>query len=372
MPDSSTLDIAPIYIDNDDQLAACCEQWSRADVLALDTEFIRTDTFFPIAGLIQVSDGNGIYLIDPLRIETFSPFAELLVDTRIIKLLHSCSEDLDVFESLLGVLPTPLLDTQVGAALAGIGFGMGYQRMIETLLDIHVPKGETRSDWLQRPLTESQIHYAALDVAHLHEVYSLLHQVLSDHERIDSWYEEGERLVERYRHNNTVDDYYLRVKSAWRLSSEQLSVLQAVTRWREQQARQRNIPRGRVLKDNVCLSIAQQMPNSMAQLSQVDDLSPKQARVHGGILLALVDEARNQSEQPALLDSPLPAELNRKLKQLRAWVNARAEQLVICPEILLGKKELEAILRTGIWPEGAGNWRRELLAKDILREHNNE
>ena len=130
-----------VYVDSDEQLSQLCQQWAGAELLALDTEFIRTDTFYPIAGLLQLSDGKGCFLIDPLTIDDFSPLAALLEDPAIIKVLHSCGEDLEIFDCLFGVLPQPLFDTQIGAALAGMDFSMGYQRLTEELLQQHVPKG---------------------------------------------------------------------------------------------------------------------------------------------------------------------------------------------------------------------------------------
>ena len=149
------------------------------DVVIVDTEFMRRNTFFPQVALVQLCFSGGgadgtAWLIDPLCIDDPEPLARLLEDPAVTKVLHSASEDLEVFQSWLGVLPRPLFDTQKAAALAGMEFGMGYRALVLALCEEDLPKGETRSDWLQRPLTESQCHYAAQDVSWLLSVYRLL------------------------------------------------------------------------------------------------------------------------------------------------------------------------------------------------------
>ena len=161
----------PVWISQDHELAELCERLRGQAAVAVDTEFMRTDTFYPIAGLIQLGDGKVCYLVDPLSITDFSPLRELMLDEKVVKVLHSCSEDIEVFVSLLGEVPSPIFDTQIAAAFAGLGFSLGYAGLVKAVLNIDVPKDETRSDWLQRPLSESQIKYAALDVAHMLIVY---------------------------------------------------------------------------------------------------------------------------------------------------------------------------------------------------------
>ena len=127
-----------------------CQQWKSARFLAIDTEFIRTTTFYPHVGLIQINDGTDNTLIDPLTINDWGPFCELLQDKELVKIMHSCSEDLQVFMAAMKVVPEPIFDTQIAAGLLNEGFGCSYQTLVKNILDIDLPKGETRSDWLQR------------------------------------------------------------------------------------------------------------------------------------------------------------------------------------------------------------------------------
>ena len=362
----------PTYIDSNDQLSRFCRQWSQAPALALDTEFIRTDTFYPIGALLQVSDDKGCFLIDPLAIDDFEPLRMLLADTSITKILHSCSEDLEVFDRLLGVLPQPIFDTQIAAALDGLGFSLSYQKLTESLLNIHVPKGETRSDWLQRPLTDSQVHYAALDVAYLPELYRRLQDSLQDKGRADWLREECDGLARNYRDNGNVQQYYLKVKSAWKLSAEQLGLLRDLTRWRELTARERDRPRGRILKDKSCLEIVLTQPSTPQQLAAIAEVGPKTVRNYGEQILHLIKEQRDRRDLPQRLPPPLPATTRNLAKALKAHAHHRAQQLQVAEEMLARKKDYEALIRSGMnggdyqLPENFNGWRKSVIGDELL------
>ncbi len=168
------------WITSNTQLNERCAHWNTLPFIALDTEFIRVDTFYPIAGLLQVSDGVSTFLIDPLLIDDWQPLAQVFSNQQVVKVLHACGEDLEVFSLLTGALPVPLFDTQVAAGYLNIGFSMGYSRLVQHVLGIELPKGETRSDWLQRPLSDLQVLYAAQDTEYLVDVYQALLAQLSE------------------------------------------------------------------------------------------------------------------------------------------------------------------------------------------------
>ncbi|WP_339668095.1 ribonuclease D [Dasania marina] len=360
-----------IFITNNEQLAQCCVQWQDATFLALDTEFIRTDTFYPIAGLLQLSAGADNYLIDPLSINEWQPLVVLLQQPSIVKVLHSCSEDLEVFERLFGVLPTPLFDTQLAAAMLGFGFSLSYQNLVAAILDVHVEKGETRSNWLQRPLSPSQCHYAALDVEYLPEIYQQMHDSLVAKDRL-AWlqHECAEQVASFY----SNEPYYKKVKSAWKLTPKQLQVLASLTHWREQQARQRDVPRGRVIKDKSCFEIASIMPSQINQLAKISELGPKTLRVDGDKIIALVAEAKAADDLPKALPKPLPVQTGGVLKQLKAQVKQVAEELNMASEILVKKRDYESLLRSGMsgkpyqLPASLSGWRKAVIGDVLLRQ----
>lgn len=362
------------WIRSDAELAQRCEHWNTLAFIALDTEFIRVDTFYPIAGLLQISDGESTDLIDPLLIEQWQPLAEVFSNQAVVKVLHACSEDLEVFSRLMGMLPAPLFDTQVAAGYLNLGFSMGYSRLVQQLLDVELPKGETRSDWLQRPLSDMQVLYAAQDTAYLVDVYQALMQQLSEQKLI--WVlEDGAFLVEAYSQTSDPYELWRSVKSAWKLSPKQLAVLRELSAWRELQARERDVPRNRIVRETTLWALANEMPSSIAELAPLEDMHPRIVRQEGATLLELIQRARDMPEQdwPEALPEPLPIEASKVLKRLRKVGLTLGLELDIAPELMLRKKILEELLRTG-YPDGPYHlpaslqgWRRALMGDALLQ-----
>lgn len=361
------------WILDDASLAEHCAAWQALPFVALDTEFMRVDTFYPIAGLLQVSGGDGAYLIDPLRISDWRPFAALLEAPSVVKVLHSCSEDLEVFLRLTGSLPAPLFDTQLAAGYLNLGFSMGYSRLVQALLDIELPKGETRSDWLQRPLSELQVRYAAEDVLHLVEVYRALMARLAP-QKVEWIVQDGAELVTNLGREVAPEDAWRDAKLAWKLSRQQQAVLRALCAWRERQARVRNQPRNRILREHSLWPLARTQPDNLVALARIEDMHPKTVRQDGETLLQLIrDAAALPPEQwPEALPEPLPLEASALLKKLRVVGQREGERLDIVPELMLRKKTLEALLKTGFpngpyqLPESLRGWRRELMGQALL------
>lgn len=367
-----------IWVSDDASLAQYCAQWQHLPVLALDTEFIRTTTFFPRPALLQVSDGDACYLIDPLALNDVTPLREVLTSGPL-KILHSCSEDLEVFKGWLQLVPAPLVDTQIAAAFAGLDAGMGYQRLVDTLLDIQLDKGETRSDWLQRPLTESQQHYAAQDVAWLLPLWAkLLNRLagqppIAECDRLDIVMQEGESLVREAKMMTDDAESYWRVRQAWRLDARGLQVLRALCIWREECCRERDIPRSRVASDALLQSLCEQLPESLPQLAQLDEASPGWIKQSGREVLSLIQQAQAVPRQawPEPLPNPTSPEYKQLRKQWRDRVKASAEQHGLAPELLVKRKQMEQWIAAQLagqpvmiptdWPQ----WRRALLA-DVL------
>ncbi len=361
------------WIGDDASLAQHCATWRTLAFVAVDTEFMRVDTFYPIAGLLQVSEGERAYLIDPLLISDWTPFTQLLQDPNVVKVLHACSEDLEVFLRLTGTLPAPLFDTQLAAGYLNLGFSMGYSRLVQAVLNIELPKGETRSDWLQRPLSATQVSYAAEDVLHLAEVYSRLKQQLSVEKY--SWVlDDGAELVSNLTREVDPTLLYREAKLAWKLTRQQLAVLQALCAWREEQARKRNQPRNRIIREHALWPLARTQPDNLVALARIEDMHPKTVRQDGEFILQLIKQAATTapSDWPETLPEPLPLEASTLLKKLRVIGQREGERLQIAPELMLRKKTLEALLKTG-YPKGPyqlpaslRGWRRELMGQALL------
>ncbi|MFT7491526.1 MAG: ribonuclease D [Pseudohongiellaceae bacterium] len=360
------------WVDTNERLKQLCAQWSSEKALALDTEFIRTDTFYPIMGLLQIADTQGIYLLDPLAINNKEPLQELWKNTAVVKIIHSCSEDLEVFNRYLEVLPTPLFDTQVAAAFVGIGSSMGYSNLVELLFGDLIPKDETRSDWLQRPLSDAQLNYAALDVVHLLPIYHELTQRLSDQQRLQ-WVElECAALITKASTSNSVTHHYLRIKSAWKLQPKQLAVLKALCSWRESETRVIDIPRNRLIKDSALFDIAQRLPKTKDQLIELNDVNQRFFSSYGEHCLQLIDDVlADDDNYPDRLVAPLNAEQRKLFKQLKTHVVDVAEKISMPAEYLVRKKELEEIVRYPqqallFTPKALKGWREAVITKSLL------
>lgn len=367
------------WIENDIRLAEQCAVWRQLPFVALDTEFMRVDTYYPIAGLIQIGDGERAFLIDPLQISDWTPLAALLEDTAVVKVLHACGEDLEVFQHLTGSLPTPLFDTQLAAGYLNLGFSMGYSRLVMAILNIDLPKDATRSDWLQRPLSELQVQYAAADVIHLAELYRVLDARLDPCKR--AWLlEDGAELLVNQCREVSPQELYRESKLGWKLSCQQLAVLRELCAWRECQARQRNQARNRVLREHSLWPLARTQPDNLADLARIEDMHPRTVRQDGATLLQLIKNAGQcaVSDWPAPLPEPLPPAATSLLKKLRAVGQAEAEKQGMVVELMLRKKHLEQLLRSGYpngpyrLPDDLRGWRRELMGNALLAALNGD
>jgi len=364
----------PIHqvIDNSD-LAKQCAHWQQQGFIALDTEFVRINTFYAKIGLIQVSDGQSAWLIDPLRIDDWQPFACLLQNPAVLKVLHACAEDLEVFARTCGALPVPLFDSQLAAAFLNLGVNVGYCALVQKLLGITLPKGETRSNWCERPLSAAQVRYAAEDVLHLAQLYQALRPRLSAQK--NAWLlEDGAQMVAALQSAPAEDNAWQSVKLAWKLSARQRAVLRAICCWRERCARERDRPKGWILHESALFALALRQPDNLASLSRTEGISAQTVRRDGNRLLALIQQAAALplADCPPALPAPLPAQAGERLQALRETVRQQAQRLDMAAELLLRKKILQDLLQSG-YPDGPWHlppslrgWRREVLAEPLL------
>jgi ribonuclease D len=365
-------------IESDEALRQVLAQGAGSEAVIVDTEFMRRNTFYPQVALVQLcfagegGDSDTAWLIDPLTIEDPTPLAELFTDPAVVKVLHSASEDMEVFQNWLGVLPQPLFDTQRAAAMVGRGFGLGYRALVQAICDIDLPKGETRSDWLQRPLTESQCEYAALDVTWLLPVWRELHKQCEQQGKQDWVLSDGRDAMGAL--GTAVTDYHKRIKTAWKLNPRQLGSLAAICDWREQTARSRDKPRSWIIDDKACLALARQDPQNWTELKAGVDLPAPAQRRYGEALLDVLAAQRTVPDDalPPALPGPLDARQRDQVKKLRARVRAIAEELAMAPEILLQSKDYELLLRQAAGdalsaPVHWQGWRNDVVIGPLRR-----
>lgn len=348
--------------------------------MVVDTEFVRTDTFYPRLGLLQIADAEKQYLIDPIAISDLAMLKPVFAAKTPLKVLHACSEDLEVFKCIWGQVPGSLFDTQIAAAFLGFGLQLSYQNLLKQILDVDIDKGETRSDWCQRPLTENQRLYAAQDVVYLETLYDYLVEKLKTQLRL-SWVEEDcNALLTAANLEPAPEAYFLKFRNAWQLDRKRQQLLQDLSTWRELQARQRNKPRGFIVKDAEMLAMVQarHLPDTRQTLTDLG-LHPRTVRREGDELLAIMSSPLNTDDFTAMLKPPLPVSAKPLIKALKKLANEKAQSLELPVEILANKKTIEAYVMSCVEkpPEAVSltsTWRDEILSNDWLRlihEHRN-
>lgn len=354
------------WLDTPDALDAACEQVADASVIALDTEFFRENTFFPVPALIQFTAGEEAYLIDPVAVPCTDRFRALLQNSAI-KLLHACSEDLEVFQHWAGVLPEPLIDTQVAQGFLGENPGMGYQKLVEFWVGETLPKEETRSNWLLRPLSPAQCHYAALDVIYLLKVWTLQAEKLAMLGRREWMDAECASLIEQA--GRSVDNdqqWYTRQRQLWRLTPRQMEAYRLMTMWREGETRRRDLPRNWLISDKLLFAIAEKMPSNRFELAEVEGLKPMLIKKEGDALLAMVKQAQHCDEAtlPKRWPDPMHPTFKSRFKALKKAITGKANDLGVAPEMLMRRRDIETLVMQDLageplaWPSG---WRGEYL-----------
>ncbi|MDF1644686.1 MAG: ribonuclease D [Pseudomonadales bacterium] len=357
------------------RLAELTEQWAKCDCIAIDTEFVRTRTFYAIPGLVQIHDGENGYLIDPIAIPDFSDLVDLFENPEVVKILHACSEDLEIFDQLVGMVPTPLFDTQVAAAFLGKGYSLGYRGLIEDMFGVSIPKEETRSNWVQRPLTDAQLDYAILDVVYLPEVYRRFSEALESQGKSE-WFElEMARIAEARNWIPDPDNAYLKIKSAWKLDQSSLKLLQQLAKWREKKAVSEDKPRSFVLKDGQLMAIARLQPESFTELSGIEDIHPGALKRYGDDILDIAHSVAEGSTplsiKPPL--APLRGQASACYKEFVTIIKNVAERIDIASELLATRKDLEALISNYMGssdtplPASLSGWKAPLVAEPLLK-----
>jgi len=360
------------WVDTDSALTAMIEALCKEPLLAVDTEFMRTDTFFPKVALIQIASRDNIYLVDPVAITTLEPLRVLFYGDQLSAIiLHSCSEDLEVFKTLWREVPTKIFDTQIAAAYLNLERQPSLQKLLSLLLGVDLPKDETRSNWLQRPLTDNQMKYAALDVAYLLDSYDILIERLEAKGRLEWAAEDCETLVDKYSAVLDFDKAYKSVGNAWKLSAKQLAVLRLLSAWRDRTAIEKNKPKGHILKDATLFEIAERSPNSKSGLAQCESLSAGQAKRFGEALLKMVQATSDlaPSDYPALIEKPFSRSHKTLAKKMKEVVERKALELDVPIERMASRKLLERYANTklqgGSLPKEFTGWRHDVLVDEL-------
>jgi ribonuclease D len=332
-----------------EQLEDVCAQLRDSEWIALDTEFIREKTYYPKLCLIQVCNGAIAACIDPLALDDLRPLLEVLQDGRILKVLHAARQDLEIFLHDYGQIPLPVFDTQPAAALLGHGDQIGYANLVKQLLNIDLPKDQSRTDWSRRPLEDSQQRYALDDVIYLGQLYLHMRGHLFDRERLQWLAADFATLADPATYYPNPANMWRRIKGRQVLRGRQLSVLQVLAEWRERRARERDLPRKWLLKDDVMIELSRRLPRDANGLAKIRGLEPGQIRREGETLLDLIEQGaqRPREEWPSekARAKPLSPDEDAMVDLLSAALRLIAAEHQLSPQAIAPRKELDKFVR---------------------------
>ncbi len=352
-------------------LAERIDGWQHKPWLALDTEFLREDTYHPILCLVQIGDGESDVCIDTLALsgEALAPLWELLSAPEQIKVFHAASQDLEIFVRLSGAAVMPLFDTQIAAALLGHGDQLGYAGLVEKMLGLKLDKSLTRTNWSRRPLSEPELAYAAADVRHLAEIHPRLRDELIARGRLEWLHEDCARLADPARYANPPEDAWKRLKGLPRLAPEMQAVAVALAAWREQVAQERDRPRKWIIDDEALYRIAERRPRNVDELSALKVLPPKTLERHGAALVGIVANATGAPVPAAVQEQPLSDLEKAHMKTLQDALRGIAEGLNIPVSVIAPRADVEALVRYGAAAQAnvLQGWRRAVAGAALLR-----
>jgi ribonuclease D len=364
--------IHPLITDSE-TLARLCERLAKSPFVTVDTEFMRENSYWPDLCLIQIADREEAAAIDPKAPGIdLKPLLDLLVDNEeVLKVFHAGGQDLEIVHNLTGKTPHPLFDTQVAAMALGMGEQIGYQNLVETMLRVKVDKGARFTDWGRRPLDARQIDYAIGDVTHLAELFPRMLDKLRTTGRGGWLDQEMDRLGDPASYLNIPDLAWTRIKAPSR-KPDVLGRLKALAAWREREAQHKNLPRGRIVKDETLADLAGHPPTRQADLARVRGLSATWAQNDiGQRLMAAIEKAvpLPEAEMPARDDRKpgLGKEASLIADLLKLLLKVRAREADVAPKLIARTEELEAIAGGQRSDLGLLNgWRYDVFGKDAL------
>ena len=354
-----------------EDLAAACAKLAAAPFIAVDTEFMREQTFWPRLCLVQIASEDTEVLIDSMAPDIdLTPLFDLMVDENVLKVFHSARQDVEIVHHLAGVIPHPIFDTQVAAMVCGFGEAVSYSMLVKRLLGRNLDKTSRFTDWSRRPLSERQLTYAIGDVTYLRDLYPQLRAQLDQSERA-SWLNEEMGVL------TDPATYELHPEQAWKRlkmrikTPKALAVLMELAAWREREAQTQDVPRSRVLKDEALYDIAGQAPRTVEDLGSLRSLHNGFARSHRGraVLEAVAKglERDPKTIPPLQRGEPMPPEAQAVVDLLRVLLKATAGRHGVAPKLIATSDELEQIARSDDADAAAlRGWRKKLFGDDAL------
>jgi ribonuclease D len=353
-------------------LSSACQRLSTSDFVAVDTEFMREQTFWPQLCLIQVASPEEALIVDPMASGIdLAPFWQLMANERIVKVFHAARQDIEIVFAKTGLVPHPVFDTQVAAMVCGFGESISYVNLVKKVTGVDLDKSSRFTDWSRRPLSDKQLTYALADVTHLRDVYRHLKAEIDASNRAGWLNEEMGVLTDPKTYEQHPDDAWQRLKLRVK-NRKSLAVLMELAAWRERLAQSQDVPRSRILRDEALYDIANQAPTSPDQMSELRTLSEgfsRSARARDIVEAVKRGLNRDTKTVPAIARGQQPsAEATALIDLLRVLLKASAARHRVAPRLIAGSDDLE---RIAIEDEpdipALKGWRRRLFGEDALR-----
>jgi ribonuclease D len=359
-------------ITDTDALGEFCARQMGSGFIAVDTEFMRERTYWPILCLVQIAGPEGAAAIDALAPEIdLTPLLDLMANPTTLKVFHAARQDIEIFFNLSGTVPAPLFDTQIAAMVCGFGDAVSYETLVAKLARASLDKSSRFTDWSHRPLTERQLRYALADVVHLRTVYEELQQRLALNGRATWFAEEMAELANPETYRSDPSEAWRRFRLRGRVDPRFFAVLRELAAWRETAARQRNLPRGRIMRDEAVLEIAAHAPRTIEGLARTRSLGKGVAE--GKLGNEIIEAIERGLANVAALPPPEPSRgeappgLGPLVELFRVLLKQRCEDHQVAQKLLASAEDLEAIAADDDAPVKAlSGWRREIFGKDAL------
>jgi ribonuclease D len=355
-----------------DDLTSACERLSASDFVAVDTEFMREQTFWPQLCLVQLATPDEALILDPMaRDIDLAPFWSLMANERIVKVFHAARQDIEIVFAKTGLVPKPVFDTQIAAMVCGFGESISYVNLVKKVTGTDLDKSSRFTDWSRRPLSDNQLTYALADVTHLRDVYHHLKTEIEATSRSEWLNEEMGVLTDPKTYESHPDDAWQRLKLRVK-NRKSLAVLMELAAWRERLAQSQDVPRARILRDEALYDIANQAPTTTEQLSELRTLSEGFSRSsRAKDIVAAVKrglERDVKSVPPIARGAQLSAETTALIDLLRVLLKASAARHRVAPRLIAGSEDLERIaVETDPDIPALKGWRRRLFGEDALR-----
>jgi ribonuclease D len=357
-----------IWIDRSENLEALARTLDSQPSIGLDTEFLRERTFFPNLCLLQLAAGPDVWCVDTLRCGSLEPLVPALTSPNSRKVIHSARQDLEAFYLNVKRIVSPVFDTQIAAACVGFKPQMGYADLVQALLHVTLPKGQTRTDWSKRPLTPEQLEYAADDVIYLNEIAALLSERLRTLGREQWVLEDCAALEDPRLYEPDPAQAWKRLRNVRQHPPAVRARAKALAVWREKIARARDLPRGWILADDAIFAVAAADPADPAALT---DALPSRRPMKDSLAESLLEALRGGATEevadaePGRDARPTP-EQRAVIDRLNRVVDARAAELELSPEILAPRGELKALAMGDRHGQALSGWRLEIIGKRLL------